>query len=326
VATLYKRGESYYLNWCEAGQQFRRSLGKLGRREAETVRAEKEAELSGLITLTRGVTMGAILRDYLHWYATARAGTHKRAESALRRFIERFEGVPAEGCPAEMIEAWIAEQTATGQAEKALKLARAAFRRAVLQRRIARSPMDGITIPKGKISRAPDYYRPEELGRLADTPRGHLWLFMAHTGVRRGEMAKARRSDLRNGLLYVESTAEGRTKNLRWRAVPLTDAARTACERLGGDLLVKCHPDTLSDWFAADARTVGLRGTLHWLRHTFCTGLVQAGVSLHEVKRLAGHSSITVTERYAHHAPGYGADAIARLSAWSSTPDSTDRP
>lgn len=40
----------------------------------------------------------------------------------------------------------------------------------------------------------------------------------------------------------------------------------------------------------------------HDLRHTFCTRLVQRGVDLYKVMALAGHSSISTTQKYAHHA------------------------
>lgn len=316
MATLYKRGDAYYLNWREGGVQYRRSLGPVSRKEAEAIRAEKDAERHGLISPSRGVAVGDILADYLAWYRVNRPTTYGRALSALRPFLAAFGHVAHESLPPSAVEAWAGTQAATGQTEKALKLARAAFRRAIAQRRVQSSPMDGVSIPKPLTSRAPDYYRPEQLDMLDGTPRAALWAFMVNTGVRRGEIAKARDADIRDGLLYVESLPSGRTKNLRWRAIPLNDAAQAARAGLGADNLVEAHPDTLSDWFAADARSVGLRGSLHWLRHTFCTALVQSGVSLHEVKRLAGHSSITVTEKYAHHAPGFGRGAVATMGAW----------
>jgi integrase len=253
VATLYKRENAYYLNWRADGVQHRRSLGAVTKQEAEALRAEKEAELCGLITVTRGVTVGAILTDYLHWYETARPSTYKRAVSALKPFRAEFDAMPAETLPPSLIERWTARQTATGQAEKALKLSRAAFRRAVNQRTIAHSPMDGVSIPKPVTSRAPSYYRPDELAKLAKTPHAAVWSFMVNTGIRRGEMVKAVAADVREGKLYVESQVSGRTKNLRWRAIPLNAAAKAALRSLGKHRLVECHVDTLGDWFSAEA-------------------------------------------------------------------------
>ena len=316
MATLYKRGTSYYLNWREGGVQYRRSLGQVDRRAAETIQAEKAAELRGLLTPTRGVTVEVVLAGYVRWYEANRPATYRRALSALKPLRADLGHYAAESMPPGAFEAWASAQASSGSAEKALKLARAAFRRAVAQRTIARSPMEGVCIPKSKISRAPDYYRPKQLDLLYAAARGPLWAFMVATGIRRGEMAKARRADVQNGLLLVESTAQGRTKSGKWRAVPLNRQAKDALASLGKDRLVECHPDTLSDWFVQDAHGSGLPGSLHWLRHTFCTALVQSGVTLHEVKRLAGHSSITVTEQYAHHCPDFGRAAVATMDGW----------
>ena len=290
MATLYKRGEAYYLNWREDGVQYRRSLGAIDRKAAEAIRAEKEAERHGLITPSRGVTVGDLLDTYLDWYRTARPTTYKRALSALKRFRLAFDHAPAESLPGDAIEKWAAAEAAQGQAEKALKLARAAFKRAVAKRRIAHSPMDGVVIPKSITSRAPPYYTREQLRLLARQPHGAAWIFMAATGLRRGEMAKAHRQDVRDVMLVVESLPEGRTKSGKWRAIPLNPHALRALGRLGEGPLVACHPDTLGDWFREEARAAGLPGSLHWLRHTFCTILAQQGVSLHEIKRLAGQS------------------------------------
>ncbi|MER3442572.1 MAG: hypothetical protein C4296_14595, partial [Gemmataceae bacterium] len=49
------------------------------------------------------------------------------------------------------------------------------------------------------------------------------------------------------------------------------------------------------------ARRAGLKGvSLHALRHTFISRLVQAGRPLPEVAALAGHRDIKMTLRYAH--------------------------
>ena len=52
---------------------------------------------------------------------------------------------------------------------------------------------------------------------------------------------------------------------------------------------------------------------LHALRHTCASRLVNAGIDLYVVKEWLGHSSIQVTERYAHLAPQKLADAVNAL-------------
>lgn len=316
MARIYPRGKSLYLDWKEGDERFRRSLGQVDRHTAEAVQAEKEAELHGLITPTRGVTVAHVIGVYLKWYEKARPTTYRRALSALHKFTTAFGPLAAEGLDADKVEVWEVNCAARGSAHKALKLAKAAFRRAVRTKLIKINPMDAVQATAPPTSRAPDYYRPEQLDRLYKATRGPVWRFMANTGIRRGEMAKARRDDVKGAVLYVESLPSGRTKSGKWRAVPLNGAARDALRSLGEDRLVEAHPDTLSDWFREDAAQAGLPGTLHWLRHTFCTALVQSGESLYVVQKLAGHSSVTVTEQYAHHAPMQGVAAVERLAHW----------
>jgi integrase len=318
MAKLYSRGPCFYLDWSEGGERFRRSLGKIERAAAKAIQAEKEAELAGLITVSRGVTVGQILEAYMDWYEHARPTTFKRAGYTFKPFLLRFAGQMAEGVDPHAIEMWEVGQKARGSSHKAVKLAKAAFKKAIRSGLIRVNPMDRVQSSEPPVSRAPDYYRTEQLDKLYGCERGPVWRFMVNTGLRRGEMSKARRSDVRDGQLIVESTAEGRTKSGKWRAIPLNRAAVSALAQLGEDRLIDSHVDTLGDWFMRDRKALDLPGSLHWTRHTFCTALVQQGVSLYDVQRLAGHSSVQQTEKYARHAPGHGVDAVSKLDEWHS--------
>jgi integrase len=314
VATLYKRGSRYYLNWREGGVQYRRSLGAIDRKAAEALRAEKEAETRGLITVSRGVTVAQVVADYLAWADVARPTGRKQIGYALAPFLAEFADHPAESLDPARVELRMhARDVSAATVSKTLRIARAAFKRAVRKQRITVNPMDRVELPKVLTSRAPPWYTKAQLDALFKAEHGALWRFMACTGIRRSEAAKARRADVRDGQLYVESDAEGRTKSGKWRSVPLSKGAVAALRKLGKDALVPVTHDTLSDWFRADADAAGVSGTLHWLRHTFCTHLAQAGVSAHDICRLAGHSSIAVTERYMHHAPNAAKIAISKL-------------
>jgi len=51
----------------------------------------------------------------------------------------------------------------------------------------------------------------------------------------------------------------------------------------------------------------------HTMRHTFASWLVQNGVDLYTVQKLMGHSTISMTERYAHLAPNNLKSAVKTL-------------
>jgi integrase len=52
------------------------------------------------------------------------------------------------------------------------------------------------------------------------------------------------------------------------------------------------------------------RAYFHTLRHTFASWLVMAGISLYQVQKLMRHTTITMTERYAHLSPDTLQEAI----------------
>jgi integrase len=153
-------------------------------------------------------------------------------------------------------------------------------------------------------------------GALApDACRVMEWaiVFLLDTGCRLSELLKLRVSGIsKYGVLFEDRKADD---NLR---VPLTARAKEAIEsllddpywmaRVRGANADKKRCRSAQNWMTHQFTIVrdkcGLSDvSLHTLRHTCASRLVQAGVSLYEVRKLLGHSSIKVTERYAHLAP-----------------------
>jgi len=73
---------------------------------------------------------------------------------------------------------------------------------------------------------------------------------------------------------------------------------------------------TLQNWMELIEQRAGIEdgtGRLHILRHTFCSRLAEAGAPAGHIQKLAGHASITTTERYMHYSEEGKERAIALL-------------
>lgn len=129
------------------------------------------------------------------------------------------------------------------------------------------------------------------------------------------------------------------TKTARRRTVPLNEAARAAivsrarfrAEHCPDSRWVFAHKDgnriqDVKNSFASACECVGIEDfRIHDLRHTCAAWLVSTGVPLAEVKDLLGHTTVRMTERYAHLAPENVRAAVARLDGESRSGHGTDK-
>lgn len=142
--------------------------------------------------------------------------------------------------------------------------------------------------------------------------------FLLLTGARKGEARLAcwKNIDLHKRVWTVPRSKNGRSRRiiLSSAAVEVLHAVRVKSE----DLLLPTKQDDFlfinpitrtayhsfdTAWFKARAQA-GLENVrMHDLRHTFASLLINKGVSLYEVQTLLGHSSMQMTQRYAHLAP-----------------------
>ncbi len=59
-------------------------------------------------------------------------------------------------------------------------------------------------------------------------------------------------------------------------------------------------PNVVGQCIGKCMQTAGVHGTAYWLRHTYAQNLLQAGLSIYEVKEMLGHTSIESTRKYLH--------------------------
>lgn len=147
--------------------------------------------------------------------------------------------------------------------------------------------------------------------------------FLVDTGLRRGEVVHLTWAAV--NLDVVPPSVEvlkGKTKSSR-RRVPLTARAAGILRkqpRTGPFVFTvrkRQYPvtaDWLSHAFLRARRWLGLPKdcVLHCTRHTFCTRLGERGADAFAIQRLAGHSSIVISQRYVH-ATGPRLDAAIGL-------------
>lgn len=107
-------------------------------------------------------------------------------------------------------------------------------------------------------------------------------------------------------------------KNKKIREASLTDAARNALASMQHHegRVFNCAYETAHKAMKRIASNAGLEDVgFHTLRHTFASVLVMENVPLITVSRMLGHSSIRITERYAHLMRENQINAMATLAA-----------
>lgn len=167
---------------------------------------------------------------------------------------------------------------------------------------------------------------PEAATLLCCAPTEHLRNFILlalHTGCRKNELLTLAWTDIDEDRRLLKLRAEN-TKAARPRSIPLNRRAIEAVEslkllRLEGVPWVFSKPDggrikTVYWQFRKALISAGIEDfRVHDLRHTFASWLVSEGVELIKVRDLLGHSSIKMTERYAHLMPDRLLDAVQVL-------------
>lgn len=152
------------------------------------------------------------------------------------------------------------------------------------------------------------------------------------TGARKNEVLKARweHVDLERRLLTVPRSKSGKTRHIALSSL----AARVLVAQLqrqrpqdGGFVFPGKNPgrplENVRCAWARAKKAAGLRPDtrIHDLRHSFASALANNGVPLNEIGVLLGHSQLSTTARYAHHAPQRLVEtATVAARAWNLLP------
>lgn len=157
----------------------------------------------------------------------------------------------------------------------------------------------------------------EQINQLLDECRNstnnHTYpvaLICLATGARWDEAESLSRSAIFGGKAHFH-----RTKNRQSRSVPIPKEVEEAALKVAmpgtGRLFMSCRAAFRGAYERCGFDTPGQ--LTHILRHTFASHYMMAGGDILSLQRILGHSSITMTMRYAHLSPDHLESAL-RLS------------
>ncbi|MGI5927846.1 MAG: tyrosine-type recombinase/integrase [Thermacetogeniaceae bacterium] len=226
------------------------------------------------------------------------------------------------------------------------------FERAKANKLILENPAINLEFPEaedGTHRAITDYERAITL-KVADYHRGGLWvLTLLYCGLRPSEAARldGRHLDFENECIIIEGAVKkkgnrlGKTKTESGnRVVPMPSAIKQKFKDLNrgpyepvfqnekGGRLTKANMRTLWNNFKREMNIAAgckvYRNQVlpplkiaddlvpYCYRHTFCTDLEAAGVSINEAARLMGHKDIKITARIYTHYSQESFDRVAR--------------
>lgn len=339
MVSLFQKDGFWWLNYRYKGERYRISTGTKDRKLAERKRQEYEVKLFKDINpiheepRAKRATIFDMFHRFLMHSEKSKAKTTWKTEKVFlkiwQEFFSRKRIKYAEQIDHSLITDFQIESEITPRSfNNALTLLRTVFNRAIDWGMLDKNPTRGFK--KVKIPKKLKYFTDDELEELwsATSLRQQAIIALgAYAGLRNAEMInlKWRDIDFKNNTLEVRSDDEVTPKGKRPRSVPmharLIEALKAYKIKDAGIYVFprndgrgpKCGRNGPSNEFRKLLRLTGIKGSHHYLRHSFGTRLVKMSVPLPVVQSLMGHADIESTMIYVHLHPTQNREAINTL-------------
>ena len=323
----------WWINFYQDGKQHRE---KVGARSAaiDLYRIRKADARRGvkLPDLRNGkVTLSALIDCALEFVRTHNKSV--RDYKCKAKIVQADLGSrPAEEITPEELDRWISSHCKTPATSNRYRaFFSLCYREGQRNRKVDVNPAR-LVRPRRENNARLRFLSREEYDKLAviikrDAPE-HFPSFVVsvYTGMRLSEQFNLSWTQVEFDRLLVRLT---KTKNGSARNVPLNSVALAALESQRAMVPHKAadvvfprsgqHAD-YRPWFLPALKEAEIKDyTWHGNRHTFCSWLAMAGVSIKEIQVLAGHKTISMSARYSHLSPEVTASASERLVQPKST-------
>jgi len=333
MGVMLKRGK-WYIDYRTDGRRIRECVGTSKREAARALAARKGEIVQGRFNLAKrklSPRLEAAAAEYLQW-ASENTRSARSVAVHLRPLTAYFRGRTLRELTPWLIERYKHDRLAAtvhGRAIRPTTINRelSCLRRCLnLQIKWGRAEEN----PVRRVEFFPEDGRrerilsPDEIQELLAACTEHSRPFVElalNTGMRLGEILGLtwEQVDLRQLLITLT-----RTKNGKWRKVPLNQVAYALLEqraRSGPYVFGGAAPfGAIKTAWRAACRRAGLEGLrFHDLRHTWASALVESGTDLRTVQELGGWSSLELVQRYSHPTPDAKRRAVGALEGLFAT-------
>ena len=334
--SIFLNSRIWYANWQEGPKQQRKSLRTRNHDVARQKARVLESELSGAVPRQAGTfDVAAVVQAYLDVQESndRAAKTMMKYRDVLNRFAAHCQAAGVRlmhAISVQTIDEFGVRRRRDGMAAKTvyteLTIIRQWLNFAVTRRMLNASPVAGTKLVKPKPTPR-DYWRQDKLDAIVDTAKGPYkaaYLLMSETGMRVGEVIHLTWDDLTldgpapvahiRANEVVAGAKPWRPKNGEERAVPLSPRAvamlrslprrrRWLIDRMNGTAATANKPANdrhILAYLKTVLAKLGLEGTNHKFRHSFCTIAVLAGVDFFTLRRWVGHVDEEALKIYVH--------------------------
>jgi integrase len=342
--SIFRRGNVYWYHFVFNGEHIQKSTKQSNRKEARQIEAAyKTALAKGEVGILKKVPAPSLREfaqrfiDAIQVRCAAKPKTVEFYAQQLKRLLdyEPLANTALDKISEELIESFvqyrIQQKVSPATVNRALATLRRLLRLSYDWKIIDRIPK--ISLLTGETARefVLSYRDEETYLKIAPISLRDIAMLILDTGLRAGEALNLERKNVvfqplkgaKFGFIHVD---EGKSKNAK-RNLSLTERVRAMLEDR-----FKNHK---SEWvFPASDGTPMLVSSLdhlhakvreflklspefviHSLRHTYLTRIGEAAADAFTIMKLAGHSSITMSQRYVHPTPEAMEKAVERLDS-----------
>jgi len=329
--STYRTHQGYGVDWRDhEGRRHRKYVGTESAARALDAHLKRTRAEAKQLTLPQAsaLLLAEASHAYLSWISVAPTTLANRRD-ILKRLNSHLGQQDLHSITAPAIQDYAAElrnNLSASSAEAHLHVIKSLFDWLQDRGILNKNPSSAIRIhhiasePRHVLTHA------EEL-TLHDMASPRLWpkiLTALDAGITRSEISLLRVRHVDNAQTTITTW---RPKTARSRQIPMTPRLQNAL----APLTEKRHPDaplfiragrsslpkSTGNTVLATSRRTGINFSLHSLRHSFATRLIQSGSKPHIVRELLGHAPGHATEWYIHATEEEKRDAILNLAEWN---------